>query len=394
MRFINFRAATAALVACGLGFAALAQTGNKGRGFDKARMDETVSACTDFFQYANGNWLKTTEIPGAYSSWGSFNILAENNRKTLHEILEESAKNAKARAGSNEQKVGDFYATCMDEAKREAEGAKPLAPYLARIDKVKDLKGLQGEITYFHRTGLPALFGFGAAPDFKNSSMQIGTTGQGGLSPPNKDYYTKTDEKSVKLRADFVQHVTNMFKLLGDDPDAAAKNAQTVLALETRLAGSSRGPIELRDPTTQYHLLTPAELTKLTPNFSWSDYFAGLGLQKDLTINVAHPEFFQAADKALAEVPVADWKTYLRWNLVNAAAGSLSSKFETENFNFFGKTLAGRKEQYPLWRRCVSSSDNNLGEALGQVYVARAFTPESKARMQAMITNLIAAFNG
>src|SRR5215208_7632807 len=195
MRFFNLRAATAALAACVLGFAALAQTGNRGHGFDKARMDETVSACTDFFQFANGNWLKTTEIPAAYSSWGSFNILAENNRKTLHDILEESAKNAKAKPGTNEQKVGDFYATCMDESKREAEGAKPLAPYLARIDKVSDLKGLQGAITYFHKTGIPALFGFGSGPDFKNSSMQIATAGQGGLSLPNRDYYTKTDEK-------------------------------------------------------------------------------------------------------------------------------------------------------------------------------------------------------
>jgi putative endopeptidase len=394
MRFFNSRAAFAALAACALCFVALAQTGNKGSGFDKARMDETVSACTDFYQYSNGNWLKTTEIPAAYSSWGSFNILAENNRKTLHEILEESAQNTKARAGTNEQKVGDFYATCIDEPKREAEGARPLAPYLARIDRIKDLKGVESEITYFHKAGLPVLFGFGASPDFKNSSMQIGAAGQGGLSLPNRDYYTKTDEKSVKLRADFVQHMTNMFQLLGDAPDAAARNAQTVMAIETRLAGSSRGPVELRDPTTQYHLMTPADLAKLTPNFSWADYFQGLGLSKDLTINVAHPEFFQAADKALTEVPVADWKTYLRWHLVSAAANDLSSKFETESFNFNGKILSGRKEQYPLWRRCVSAADENLGEALGQVYVGRAFTPESKARMQKMIANLLAAFNG
>jgi len=392
MRFINFRVATAGLAACVLALAALAQTGKNGRGFDKSRMDETVSACTDFFQFANGNWLKATEIPAAYSTWGSFNILAENNRKTLHDILEESAKKTGLKAGTNEQKVGDFYATCMDEAKREAEGARPLAPYLARIDKVKDLKGLEAEITYFHKAGLPALFGFGSYPDFKNSSMQIGTAAQGGLSLPNKDYYTKTDEKSVKLRADFVQHMTNMFKLLGDDPDAAAKNAQTVMAIETRLAQNSRGPVELRDPTTQYHMMTTAELAKLTPNFSWPDYFAGLGLPKDLTINITTPEFFQAADKALTEIPVADWKTYLRWRLVNSAASALSSPFETESFNFYGKTLSGRKEQYPLWRRCVSSADDNLGEALGQVYVARAFTPESKARMQTMISNLLAAF--
>lgn len=393
MRFFNFRAASAGLVACVLCFAALAQTGGgKGRGFDKARMDETVSACTDFYQYSNGNWLKTTEIPAAQSSWGSFNILNESNRKTLQEILEESAKKTGAKAGSIDQKVGDFYATCMDEPKREAEGAKPLAPYLARIDKVSDVKSLGALVTEFHKAGLPALFGFGALPDLKNSTTVIGFASQGGLSLPSKDYYEKTDEKSVKLRADFVQHVTNMFQLLGDAPEQAAKNAQTVLAVETQLAKSSRGPIELRDLTKQYHIMGPADLAKLTPNFSWGDYFAGLGLARGLQINVAHPEFFQAADKMLTEVPVADWKTYLRWNLVHAAADALSSKFETENFNFFSKTLAGSREQHPRWRRCVSSTDTNLGEALGQVYVARAFTPESKARMQTMIDNLIAAF--
>jgi len=393
MRFFNFRVAFAGLAACVLALAALAQTGGKnGRGFDKARMDETTSACTDFYQFANGNWLKTTEIPAAYPTWGSFVMLAENNRKTLHEILEESAKNSKARTGSNEQKVGDFYATCMDEAARESLGAKPLVPYLARIDKVSDPKGLNSLITQMHKAGLSAIFGFGALPDLKNSSTVIGFAGQGGLSLPNKEYYEKTDEKSVKLRADFVQHVTNMFQLLGDAPEQAAKNAQTVMAIETRLAQNSRGPVELRDLTKQYHIMGPADLSKLTPNFSWGDYFAGLGLPKDLQINVAHPEFFQAADKMLVEVPVADWKTYLRWHLVRSTAGALSSKFETESFNFFGRTLSGSKEQHPRWRRCTSAADSNLGEALGQVYVARAFTPASKARMQTMITNLLAAF--
>ena len=394
MRFLNLRAASAGLVACLVCFAALAQTGGagKGRGFDKARMDETVAACTDFYQYANGNWLKTTEIPGDQPFWGSFNILNESNRATLRTILEEAARNAKAKAGSNEQKIGDFYATCTDEAKREAEGAKPLAPYLARIDKVSDLKGLNALITEFHKAGLPALFGFGSIPDFKNSSMVIAAAGQGGLSLPTKEYYTKTDETSVKQRAAFVQHVTNMFQLLGDAPEQAAKNAQTVMAIETKLAAASRDPVQLRDLSKQYNMKTPAELAKLTPNFSWPDYLAGLGLQKDLTVNVAHPEFFEAADKLLVEVPVADWKTYLRWHLVHSAANALSSKFETENFNFYGKVLSGQREQQPLWRRCVGAADNNLGEALGQVYVARAFTPDSKARMQTMIKNLLDAF--
>src|SRR5688500_10291464 len=189
MRFFNLRAATAALAACVLALAALAQTGGgskNGRGFDRARMDETAAACTDFYQYANGGWLKATEIPAAYPTWGSFVMLAENNRKTLHEILEESAKKTGARAGSVEQKVGDFYATCMDESARESLGAKPLAPYLARIDKVADVKGLRAAITEFHKSGLPALFGFGALPDLKNSTTVIGFAGQAGSRCPTR----------------------------------------------------------------------------------------------------------------------------------------------------------------------------------------------------------------
>lgn len=371
---------------------ATAVFGQSGSGYNVASMDTTTSACTDFYQYANGTWLKNTEIPAAYSAWGSFNILAENNRKTLHDILEESAKKTNAPRGSNEQKIGDFYASCLDESKREAEGMKPLVPELARIDKITSGKDVQAQIAYMHRHGVPALFAFGSLPDLKNSSMVMGYAGQGGLSLPNRDYYTKTDEKSVKLREDFVKHVANMFQLVGDTPEQALKNAQTVLAFQTRLAQNSRTPVELRDPTTQYHMMNPAQLKELSPNFTWEDYRKAVGAPVTGDINVAHPEFFQAVNKMFTEVPVADWKTYLRWQLITAAAPSLSSKFELENFNFFGKTLEGRKEQLPRWRRCVSSTDANLGEALGQVYVARAFTPESKARMKTMVNNLIVAF--
>jgi putative endopeptidase len=390
MRFFNYKVAGALAIACVLGLAAAAQQG--GRGFDKSRMDASAAACNDFYQFANGTWLKTTEIPAAFPSWGSFNILAENNRKTLHEILEESTKNSKAKRGSVEQKIGDYYATCVDEAAREAAGAKPLTSELARIDKIKDVKGIQEEVAHLHSIGTPTLFGFGSLPDLKNSSMVIGFAGQGGLSLPTNEYYTKDDDRSKELRAKFVEHMTNMFKLVGDSPEAAAKNAQTVMAIQTRLAQNSRTPVQLRDFSTQYHKMGPADLAKLTPTFSWGDYFAGLGLPKTLEINVAHPEFFQAMDKMLTEIPVADWKTYFRWHLITDAANALSTPFETESFNFYGKTLQGRKEQYPRWRRCVSSTDAALGEALGQVYVSRAFTPEAKARMQTMVNNLIAAF--
>jgi len=382
------------LVACAL-LSAISLTavfGQTGSGIDVSNMDKNTSACTDFFQYANGTWLKNTEIPAAYPSWGAFNVLAENNRKALHEILEEAAKKTNAVKGSNEQKIGDYYASCLDETKREAEGMKPLVPELARIEKIQDVKGVQVQIAYMHRHGIPTLFGYGSLPDLKNSSMVLGAAGQGGLSLPSRDYYTKTDESSVKLREAFVKHVTNMFQLVGDSPEQAAKNAQAVLAFQTRLAQNSRTPVELRDPTTQYHLMSPAQLKELTPAFSWEDYRKGVGAPSTGDINVAHPEFFTAINKMVTEVPVADWKTYLRWHLITAAAPSLSSKFEIENFNFFGKTLEGRKEQLPRWRRCVSATDASLGEALGQVYVARNFTPKSKARMQALVNNLIAAF--
>ena len=393
MHFRNVRVASAALMTCALGLFVLAQHSGIGRGFDKSRMNETISACADFYQFANGNWLKQTTIPAAFPSWGSFDILAENNRQTLHEILEEASKNKAAKPGSTDQKIGDFYSSCMDESKREAEGAKPLAPYFARIEKVDSLKSLAGEIGDLQRHGISAPFGFGAGSDLKNSSMNIANAGQGGLSLPNRDYYTKTDEKSVKLREDFVNHVAAMFELLGDSHEVGLKNARTIIAIETKLAQNSREPAELRDPTTQYHVMGPEELGKLTPHFSWKDYLTAVGMPADLRINIAHPEFFQAVDKMLTETPLADWKIYLRWNVLNSASSSLSSKFETEDFNFYGKTLQGRKEQYPLWRRCVSSTDANLGEALGQEYVARTFTPEAKQRMQKMIDNLIAAFH-
>ena len=392
MRSLNLRLVGAVLMALIAGLAALAQTDSSGRGFDTARMDRTASACTDFYQFANGNWLKSTEIPAAFSNWGSFNILAENNRKTLREILEEAAKKTTPAKGSNEQKIGDYYASCIDEAKREAQGIKPLEPEFAAIEKIKDLKDLQAEIAHLHRQAIPTLFGFGSLPDLKDSSRVIGFAGQGGLSLPNRDYYTNTDDKSKELREKYVQHVARMFQLLGDSPEKAAANAKTVMDFEMRLAQNSRSPVELRDFSKQYNKMNLAQLKALTPNFSWPDYFKGIGGQGINEINMAHPEFFQAVDKMLTEVPLADWKTYLRWQLVTALAPALSSKFDNENFEFFSKTLEGRKEQYPRWRRCVAATDANLGEALGPVYVAKAFTPESKARMQTMINNLITAF--
>ncbi|HEX5705725.1 MAG TPA: M13 family metallopeptidase N-terminal domain-containing protein, partial [Pyrinomonadaceae bacterium] len=351
----------ATLVALALCIVALGQGGGPstgstaapakgGRGFDVTRMDKSAAACQDFYQYANGNWLNTTEIPPAYSSWGSFNILAENNRSTLRTILDETSKNRNARRGTTEQKIGDFYATCMDEPAIEAAGAKPIQPELDRIAKIASQKDFQAQLARMHSMGIPALFGFGSVPDFKNSKVNGAIAAQGGLSLPNRDYYTKTDERTTKLREEFVAHVGRMFQLLGDSAEQAAANAKAVMAVETRLAENSRTPVELRDLSKRYNKMEMAKLAELTPNFTWADYFRGIGAPAFPDINIADPEFFRALSAALSEVPLADWKTYLRWQLVNAAAPALSSNFETENFNFFGKTLQGRKEQLPRWR--------------------------------------------
>jgi putative endopeptidase len=390
MRYFNQRFAGALACALVLAFAALAQTGNSG--FDVSRMDTTCQPCEDFYQYANGDWLKGNQIPGAFSSWGSFHILAEKNRTALHDILEESSKNMSAPKGSVDQKIGAYYATCMDEAKINVEGVKPLSADFARIEKIKNLRDMQKVIALLHNDSVRTLFGFGSIPDLKNSTQVMGSAGQGGLSLPNREYYTKTDERSQTIREAFVKHVARMFELLGDEPGKAAVEAQTVMAIQTRLAQSSRTPVQLRDPDAQYNKMTLAQLKELTPNFDWNAYLKTRGVPKVADINIGQPDFFKTMNAMLAEVPLADWKTYLRWSLITDAAPVLSTPFEEENFNFFGRTLSGTKEQLPRWRRCVVQTDQALGEALGQVYVKKSFTPESKARMQEMITNLIAAF--
>ncbi len=363
--------------------------GGHTRGLAVENLDRTCQPCQDFYQFANGGWLTRNEIPAAFPSWGTASKLREQNNEALHQILEAAAQNTAAPAGSNEQKIGAFYASCMDTARIEAAGLKPLADDLARIDKIKDLRGLQSAVARLHAYGIGAMFGFGSAPDFKQSSEVIAQAVQGGLSLPERDYYTKDDEKSKQLRAAFVEHVGKMFVLLGHDEAKARAAAQTVMNIETKLAANSRGSVELRDLSKQYHKLPLAELQKTTPHLIWADYLKEVGAPKFAELNIAHPEFFTALEKLLVEVPLKDWQTYLRWQLVSAAAPVLSTKFETENFNFFSRTLQGTKEMQPRWRRCVAATDANLGEALGEVYVKKHFTPEAKARMQQLVNNLL-----
>jgi putative endopeptidase len=383
----SFRFAAALITLLSMCAVMLAQT----KGFDTTRMDTSANACADFFQYANGTWLKNTEIPAAYSRWGTFNVLGENNFAILREVLENASK-ANAPKNSETQMIGDFYASCMDEAGIEKAGLSPIKPYLKQIDNIKDNRSLLKEIAFLHSQGIPALFGAGGGADLKNSSAVIVQLRQGGLTLPNRDYYTKDDPKSIETRAKFVDYMTTLFKLSGDDAAKAAANAQTVMQIQTRLAKASKAPVELRSPEASYNKRSMADLAKMTPNFSWTDYMSARGFPTVTEVNVGQPAFFDEMNNMFTGVSINEWKTYLRWMVLNNAAPFLSKPFEQAHFEFNGKYLSGTKEQLPRWRRCIGVTDNTLGEALGQEYVKKAFTPEQKQRMDAMIDNLFAAY--
>jgi putative endopeptidase len=388
----------AATVLIGAAVAAFAQSPAAGTstparaGLDPADLDRSASACRNFYQFADGGWIKRNPIPPEYPSWGTFNELAERNRELLHQILERAAKNSSAAKGSDEQKIGDFYASCMDEAAIEAQGIKPLQPELDRIDAISTLADLQKEIAHLQVEGVNAVFQFGSEQDRKKSTDVIATAVQGGLGLPDRDYYTKTDDASKKLRDQYVAHVKKMFDLMGDDLSRAAANAKTVLAVETKLAEASMTNVEQRDPDATYHRMGTSELMALTPNFSWASYFRDVEAPEALqAVNVQQPKFFLAMDRQLKAVPLADWKVYLRWQLVSTAAPALSSKFVDESFDFNQRILQGTEKNLPRWKRCARATDNQVGFALAKVYVAENFPPEAKMRADKMIRDLIAA---
>jgi putative endopeptidase len=360
------------------------------RGLDPTDMDPTAQACGNFYQYADGGWLKKNPIPSDYPSWGAFNELDERNREILHQTLEKLAA-GQSPAGSEEGKLGDFYASCMDEAAIEKAGIAPLQPELDRIGAIRDRASLQEEIARLQQRSANALFQFGSEEDRKNSSQVIAAALQGGLGLPDRDYYTKTDEESKTLREKYVAHVARMMELAGDAPAAAADEAKAILEFETKLAVPAMTRVERRNPDNTYHPYGPEELAKLTPHFSWPAYFRAGGVPDGVTVNVWQPKFFEAVDTLLESEKLVLWKTYLRWQLVNAAAPYLSKKFVDEDFDFNQRILQGTEENLPRWKRCVSATDQALGMALGKIYVRDHFPPQARERADKMVKNLVAA---
>ncbi len=361
-----------------------------GHGIQPALLDTAVKPEQDFFHYANGGWLKANPIPADQTTWGAFNELREGNRKALREIMEEAVA-AKAPKGSALQKVGDYYAAGMDVAAIEKAGLTPLKPFLARIEAIKDAKGLASEIGHMHTAIANPAFGFYVGQDDKDSSSYIAQFFQGGLGLPDRDYYTLEDAKSQDIRAKYLEHLEKMFVLLGESKPLAKAHAGVVMGMETRLAKASMTQVEQRDPHAIYHKLSPAELVKLAPDFPWASYFQAIGLPEQKALLVRQPAFFAELGRMAKELPLTQWKTYLRWNLVRGTANELPEAFGNESFAFYGKVLSGAKERQARWKRVQTATDGALGEVVGQLYVKKAFSPEAKAKMLELVGNLRAA---
>jgi putative endopeptidase len=347
-------------------------------------LNRTVDPCTDFYQYACGKWLAANPIPPDQSEWGRFNELAERNRAILRNILEKAAAPDPSR-GPVTKKIGDYYASCMDEQAIERKGLAPLQPELDRIAALKDKSGLASEIGRLQRFGVNAVFGFSSDQDYRDATRVIAVADQGGLGLPERDYYFRNDEKSAELRKAYVAHVQKMFELLGESPQQAAAGAKTVMDMETALAKVSMDVVARREPENVYHKMRLEDLQQLSPAFAWNRYLKAADAPPIRSLNVAAPEFFAGMQTLLDSQPLDAWKTYLRWHTLHAMARMLPSAFVNEDFNFYGKTLTGQKELRPRWKRCVHYTDADLGEALGQPYVAETYGPEGKQRTLDMV---------
>jgi putative endopeptidase len=355
---------------------------------DVTSMDRTVDPCVDFFKYSCGSWIKNNPIPPDQSSWDTYSKMQDENRARLRDILE-SAAPPDAKRDVVTQKIGDYYASCMDEQAINAKGAEPLQLGLQKIAEITSKADLAEETASMRQDNV--LFAFDSTQDYRDASQVIAEVDQGGLGLPDRDYYLKEDAKSADLRKAYVAHVQMMFNLLGDPPDSAAAEAQSVMRIETALAKGSMTQVERREPKNLDHKMASGQLEKITPDFQWEVYFAKVGLPSLSSLNVAAPGFFRVMSEEIAKETLADWKIYLRWHLVHSYAPFLSAAFLNEDFAFYGKTLRGQQELQPRWKRCTENVDDHLGEALGQAYVKRYFTPEAKRQALKMVKEIDAA---
>ena len=359
--------------------------------FDLTAIDKTVDPCVDFYQYACGTWMKNNPIPPDKSRWGRFNQLAEYNLYVLHDILEQTQ--TPGQHSAIQKKVGDYYAACMDESAIEKKGITPLVPTFEATEAVKTKQGMIEEVGVLHRDGVTALFGFGQMPDMHDSRQTIAVIDQGGLTLPDRDYYLKDDAKSVETRQKYVEHVQKMFELAGDKPEVAAAEAKTVLAIETGLAKAAMDRTARRDPKNRDHMMTASEAATLAPSFQLSEYFAGSKAPAFDTLNVGNPAFFKTVNEEINSVSLDDWKTYLRWRALDTYAPTLTNAFVDEDFQFNDAYMSGQKEIEPRWKRCVESTDRNLGMALGELYVDKTFGPQGKERTLKMVKAIEAAMH-
>ncbi|MCD4663958.1 MAG: M13 family metallopeptidase, partial [Bacteroidales bacterium] len=314
-------------------------------GINLENFDLTVDPNEDFYQYSNGTWLKNNPVPPEYSRWGIWEQVIEGNNKVLQTILEDAAYNSNPPKGSKLQKIGDLYFSAMDTVKIEEKGLEPLKDDLERIDKIETDEDFQGVLAYLRNFWTSPLFSFWAGQDSRNSSNVIPQLYQGGLGLPDRYYYLKTDEKSMKLRKQYAEHIANMFELMGYEKTDAEKSAEKIMQIETRLAKASMTRVERRDPDATYHLMTLRELSELTPDFSWKTFFDGVGLTEDYYfengINVGQPDFFKEMNLLITDTEVSNLKDYLKWNLIRRNVDLLNSDFENEDFRFYNKVLRG-----------------------------------------------------
>jgi endothelin-converting enzyme/putative endopeptidase len=352
--------------------------------FSADMLDKNVDPCNDFYAYACSKWMARNPIPADRSGWGRFHELQQRGEYVVRDILEKASVDQPGRS-ANQQKIGDYYASCMDESTIEKAGTKPLERDFHSIAGLSSKADLPQEILRLHREGVDVLFGFDSGSDFKNASQIIAQVDQGGLGMPDRDYYFKDDPKSVELRKQYVAHVAKMFMLLGDDESKAAAEAKVVMEIETGLAKGAFDQTSRRDPQKVYHKLTNQELAALSPAFNWNTYFAGVGAPRFDSLDVLEPEFVKNMQEVIRAHSLDDWKTYLRWHTVHANAAVLPAAFVNENFNFFSKTLQGTKELRPRWKRCVDYANGDLGEVVGQIYVQQTFGAEGKERTLAMV---------